>query len=252
LKLTVCQLPDGGDALEAAWSGMVAHVREVSSDLVLLPEMPFHPWPCATRQVAPAVWQASVEAHEVWAARLSELGAATVVGTRPVIDRGRRFNQGFLWHAQNGIRAVHHKRFLPDEADFWEASWYARGEDGFAVAETPLGGLGFLICTEVWFTEHARAYGRAGARILVCPRATKAETREKWLVGGRAAAIASGAWCLSSNRGGGDWAGCGWLIEPERGDVLAVTSDDAPFVTLDVDLAAADRAKATYPRYVAE
>ena len=252
MKLTVCQLPDGGDALEQAWSGLVDHVRAASSDLVLLPEMPFHPWPCGTREVDPAVWQAAVKAHETWSARLPALGTATVVGSRPVSQEGQRHNQGFLWDGPHGFRAVHHKHYLPDEPEFWEASWYTPGEDGFSIADTPSGGLGFLICTEVWFTEHARAYGRAGARIIACPRATKTETREKWLVGGRAAAITSGAWSLSSNRCGDDWAGCGWIIEPERGDVLAVTSDDAPFVTLDVDIEAADRAKATYPRYVAE
>jgi N-carbamoylputrescine amidase len=79
----------------------------------------------------------------------------------------------------------------------------------------------------------------------------------KWLAGGRAAAVMSGAFCLSSNRSGIDatgfeWGGHGWIIEPEEGDVLAVTDRGQPFVTVDIDLAVADTAKRTYPRYVTE
>jgi N-carbamoylputrescine amidase len=67
----------------------------------------------------------------------------------------------------------------------------------------------------------------------------------------------SGAFCLSSNRSGigGDgfeWGGQGWIIEPEEGQVLGLTTDDEPFVTVDIDLEVAATAKTTYPRYVPE
>jgi N-carbamoylputrescine amidase len=48
-----------------------------------------------------------------------------------------------------------------------------------------------------------------------------------------------------------DCGGLGWVIDPE-GEVLATTTVDDPFVTVDVDLDVARRAKATYPRYVRE
>jgi N-carbamoylputrescine amidase len=47
------------------------------------------------------------------------------------------------------------------------------------------------------------------------------------------------------------FGGAGWVIDPE-GNVLATTTDQEPFVTLDVDLAEAHSAKKSYPRYVAE
>jgi N-carbamoylputrescine amidase len=89
------------------------------------------------------------------------------------------------------------------------------------------------------------------------PRATGLTSADKWLAGGRAAAVMSGAYCLSSNRAGTDsagfeWGGHGWIIEPEEGDVLAVTSPDRPFATVDIDLEVAALAKQTYPRYVTE
>jgi hypothetical protein len=64
----------------------------------------------------------------------------------------------------------------------------------------------------------------------------------------------AGAWCLSSNRAGPGrvypWGGGGWIIEPENGEVVGVTSASEPFLTRDIDLAAAEAAKETYPRYV--
>jgi N-carbamoylputrescine amidase len=41
------------------------------------------------------------------------------------------------------------------------------------------------------------------------------------------------------------------MIGPD-GDVLGVTTDDEPFITLEIDLGAAEAAKLTYPRDVKE
>jgi N-carbamoylputrescine amidase len=76
-------------------------------------------------------------------------------------------------------------------------------------------------------------------------------------MGGRAAAVMSGAFCLSSNRGGVDarghaWGGHGWIIEPDQGTVLGTSSTERPFLTLEIDLSAAKLAKRRYPRYVSE
>ena len=78
-----------------------------------------------------------------------------------------------------------------------------------------------------------------------------------WCPGGRTAAINSGAFCLSSCFGGTDrhgmrWAGRGWIIEPEEGDILGLTSRSQPFITLEIDLQVAERAQNTFPRYVQE
>jgi N-carbamoylputrescine amidase len=49
--------------------------------------------------------------------------------------------------------------------------------------------------------------------------------------------------------GGDFFAGEGWIVDPE-GEVLALTCDAEPFVTLEIDLSRARAAKGTYPRYV--
>ena len=46
------------------------------------------------------------------------------------------------------------------------------------------------------------------------------------------------------------FGGAGWVIEPEEGNVLGVTSQDKPLLTVEIELESAKKAKRTYPRYV--
>jgi len=254
MKVTVCELNDKPDDFAHEWEQLVAHVKIQSSHLVLLPEMPFYPWFASSSAYDPNVWQSAVTAHDVWQERLSELAPAFVLGSRPVSRDKQRLNEGFVWDQQGGYRMAHHKYYLPNEEGFWEASWYGRGEGRFTLLQCDGARIGFQICTELWAMEQARIYGREGASIIVTPRATGKVTSDKWLAGGRAAAIISGAFSLSSNRAGSEghsvhFGGQGWIIDPD-GKVLGLTSRKQPFTTVEIDLNVAERAKQTYPRYV--
>jgi len=239
--------------LEEGWSRLVAHTRARSTELVLLPEMAFSPWFPAVRNYEAATWHRAVDAHDRWLARLVDLAPATVLGTRPVTRDKARFNEAFVWRADQGYRAAHLKSFLPDEEAFWEASWYDAGDKQFAAFQAGPARLGFQICTEIWSMEHARLYGKAGVHLIACPRGTPHATLDKWLVGGRAAAVVSGTFVISSNRATApgtvpSLGGQGFIVGPES-NVLARTSPEEPFATVDIDLGEAERAKRTYPRY---
>ena len=255
MKVTVCELRNDAGGLEKDWQALVAHVKSEKSDLVLLPEMPFHPWVAGTNNVNPDVWQQAVIAHDQWLQRFSELSPTVVIGSRPVIHKDKCHNEGFIWQSESGYKAVHAKYYLPDEEGFWEASWYERGKRDFTVAQCLGINVGFLICTELWFLEHARAYCKQDIHLLVCPRVTPKSSVDKWIAGGRTAAVVSGAFCLSSNLNGPNTAsiafgGAGWAIEPEEGEVLGLTTQSEPFLTVEIDLEMAECAKQTYPRYV--
>lgn len=257
MKVTVCELRNDRKALADDWEALTEHCRHERSELVLLPEMPFSPWLAAIEILDPGRWMSAVVEHESWRGALADLSPATVVGSEPIVDGGARHNEGFIWTEPRGRIAAHRKYYLPNEPGFWEANWYERGTKEFTPSSSGELNVGFLICTELWFTEHARSYARAGVNILAAPRASGIGSSGKWLAGGRAAAVMSGAFCLSSNRGGRDasgfeWGGHGWIIEPEEGDVLGVTSPEEPFLTVDIDLAVAAKAKGSYPRYVPE
>jgi N-carbamoylputrescine amidase len=255
MKITVCELPNDFLLFENAWEQLVEHVGEELSQIVLLPEMPFSPWLAQSKEFDEYRWEEAIENHTRWITRLEELAPALVISTRPVTSSGIRFNLGYIWDDRKGMQDVHAKYYLPDEEAFWEASWYQRGDGKFSLVDTSKGKVGFQICTELWFTQHARQYGKDGIHFLVCPRATPTPTANKWIAGGQTAAVVSGAYCLSSNLSGktpdgGDFAGVGWIIEPGEGRVLGLTSPEQPYLTIDVDPTRAEKAKKTYPRYV--
>lgn len=254
MRVTVCQMRDDEAGFAADWGALVAYVRDERSELVLLPELPFAPWFATEQAFQAPLWREVLAAHARWDERLGELAPAIAIATRPVERGGARLNEAFAATPDGARLALHEKRYLPDEAGFWEASWYARGDGRFALASLAGAHVGMQVCTELWMFECARQYGLDGADIIAAPRATPASSTERWIVAGRAAAMSAGAFCISSNhagesRGGFRFGGTGWIIDPD-GAVLATTSDEAPFATRDIDLARAAAAKHTYPRYV--
>ncbi len=251
MKATITQID--ARQLERDWRRLSAHVAAQTSELVLLPEMCFAPWFCTTPKRDDSIWIAAVKAHESWLSRLNELGAEIVVGTAPRDVAGKRYNCAYCWTPAQGLRWIHNKTYLPEDAGYWEASWYDRAPIDFQPAQVGELRIGLMICTEIWFTQHARDYAKADAQLLLNPRSTPWHTNGKWLAGGRTAAVVAGAFCLSSNHVGRaahvQLGGAGWICEPD-GAVLATTCQAQPFVTLELDLGLADAAKSTYPRYV--
>jgi len=252
MRVTVCQMNDDPRRFTRDWGLLARHVNRETSELVLLPEMPFHYWFAASPEFDPEVWKEAVDAHVKWGKRLSELGSPVVLGSRPVDMEGKRLNEGFVWTARRGARGVHLKSYLPDEGGYYEASWYERGGRRFVPFTVSKWRIGMMICSDLWAAPHARGYGKKGAHLIAVPRATEGATTEKWVAGGKVAAVVSGAFCISSNRvgarGEADFGGCGWVIGPDA-QVLGMTSREKPFITAEVDLSESDTAKRTYPRY---
>jgi N-carbamoylputrescine amidase len=256
MKVTVCELGNDPEGFSLDWKRLAAHVKKAQSELVLLPEMPFYPWFAWSPEYDPATWQAAVQAHQDAESLLRELSPAIVCGSRPVNRKGKRHNEAFVWNGPQSFQPAHTKYYLPNEEGYWEASWYERGDKDFSPLQVGDAFLGFVICTDLWFFEHSRSYGKKGVHLIACPRATPKSTLDKWLAGGQAAAVVSGAFLLSSNRISreeepADLGGQGWIVGP-NGKILGTTSPEMPFLTLDLDLRRATEAKHTYPRYVSD
>lgn len=255
--VTVCQLDTRPQHRADALTALGRHAVDAGSDLVVLPEMPFSAWLAAERVPDADRWRAAVAEHEAALARLGELGVGAVVTSRPTVEpNGSRRNAAVVWAAATGAVRVRDKCYLPDEPGFWEASWYDRGEPSTATCRVGEARVAVPVCTDLWFLEAARQYARDGVDLYCLPRATPYASLDTWLAGGRVAAVCSGAYSLSSNRwepdgAGLDCGGLGWVVDPD-GRVLATTSADEPYVSVQVDLAAARAAKGTYPRYVGE
>ena len=249
LRVMVCETPDVED-FTPVWTELLGCIQRDAPDVVVLPEMPFSAWLCATPQFDLEGWQSAIRAHADWHRRLRDAPCAVIYSEPLDIEAGRR-NVARLaggGHDQLG----HAKQLLPDEEGFWEARWYqpgVRGPEPFAIESCR---IGVQVCTEMWSFEMSRRLGILNADLIAVPRTTPASSRHRWIAGGRAAAISAGAFCVSSNRAGpglcDDFAGAGWIIDPD-GEVIAVTSRNCPVVTCELNLEAARNAKDSYPRY---
>ena len=247
MRVTVCELPHEPRALAEAWQGLCRHAGRHRSELVLLPEF----------ALVDPVWEADAFDSQRWSAalaqddaasgRLHELDVAHVVGTRPADIGGRRFNEGFRWSAA-GVTPLRCKCHLPNEPGGREARWFDRGAPAFPAFDAGALSFGLNICTELWALETYAAYAALGVQAILSPRATAATTTARWLSVGVVAAVRSGAYGLSSNRvdPAGTYGGVGWIIAPD-GQVLATTTQEAPFATVDIDLSAPAAARAGYP-----
>lgn len=251
MRVTVCELPHEPELLAPAWSALCAHARAERSTLVVLPEVAFSGPLWCTEEPDLAVWREAESRHDAWLRRLDELGTPWVVGTRPVTADGARLNAGFLWSRASGPTPLRRKYYLPDEADAWEARWFDRGDAAFPGYAAGALRFGLNICTELWALDTFGGYARSGVHAVIAPRATAAATTGKWLAIGTVAAVASGAYCLSSNRvhRDGSCGGVGFAVDPD-GALLARTSAEEPACTVEVDPDRARLAATTYPRSI--
>jgi N-carbamoylputrescine amidase len=251
VRITVCELPHEPRALANAWAGLCRHTRDHRSDLVLLPEFAMVDALWEDDQFDGARWTAAQARSAAWLAHLPELHVEHVVGTRPATIDGRRFNEGYIWSAAEGVAPLRRKFFLPDEPGSWEAGWFDPGDPAFPAFHAGALSFGLNICTELWAVETYAPYAARGVHVILSPRATARTTTAKWLSVGVVAAVRSGAYSVSSNRvdPAGTCGGVGWIINPD-GHVLARTSPNAPFATVSIDLTATAAARESYPRYV--
>jgi N-carbamoylputrescine amidase len=236
------------------WQTLVGQSCSHHPDVFLLNEMPFGHWISAGAEPTRDLLLESQRLHDEGLADLGELGSSVVLGSRPVLEGDRSTNQGFVWTAGSGTKPVHTKQFFPNEEGYFESRWFERGDQRFGLGKANGLTVGFLICTDVWFNEWARCYGRQGADLIVVPRATPLPSLSRWQTAICMAAIVSGCYVASSNRVGVDdrrqeFGGAGWIVDP-FGAVLATTSGDEPVVAVEIDLALVERAKREYPCYV--
>lgn len=257
MKVTVCELSNDVYQFEKEWEELVKHCQSNNSELILLPEMPFYTWIANRPVVDKSLKIKAVEAHEKWLQGIEVFEETMVAYSKPVLEGDRFYNTAFVWTKKYGHQKVHTKHFFPEEAGFYEETWFNREPEHFELIEIKGLKIGFLLCTEIWFTQKTRRYGLEGIDLLLCPRATGKSSITQWIRCGQTSAVIGGCYCLSSNRSGiGDdgfnWGGTGWICQPLDGSLLGNTSIETPFLTIDIDLEKSKLAKKEYPIYVKE
>ncbi|MDR7231073.1 putative amidohydrolase [Caulobacter sp. BE264] len=141
---------------------------------------------------------------------------------------------------------------LPTGETARESSAYEPGEAA-VVVDTPWARLGLTICYDMRFPALHRALALAGATVLTVPAAFTRPTGEAhWEILLRSRAIETGSFVLAAAQGGFHEDGRGtWgrsIVVGPWGEVIAALNHDEPGVLLaDLDLPAADRARAAIP-----
>ena len=211
-----------------SWKALIQELERARPDLFVLNELPFGAWLAARESFDPSAWKQSIVDHAEGVGALHELGVPVVVGTRAVEVDGRRCNEGFVWTADGAVRPVHTKQHIPDSPGYRETTWTEPGRRSFEIARAGSLRIGFLICTDIMWNEHARSYGRDGVDLIVVPRAMPPDAAHVFDIALQMTAIVSGCYVASSNRTGRDsggerFEGRGCVIDP-RGNTVAQTS----------------------------
>lgn len=250
VNVTCVELPD--DITTDIWENLLHHIEENSPELLILNEMPFSKWFWGVPDVDFDVAKNAVNIHDERMEMVKNLDC-NVISSRPIIEEDKLFNEAFIWDRE--YRPVHTKHFFPEESGFYEESWFARKPPIFNTFEVNGVSAGVLLCTEMWFDEHARKYGKDGAQLIAGPRATEIGGLERWKIAFKHISIVSGAFTVTSNRVGmtktNNFCGYGCIVDP-NGNLIAHTSRDEPYITHDIDFDLADEAKKQYPCYVRE
>ena len=256
VRVAVGEMPPDLRAGTPEWDDLAERLAATQADLVVLNELPFGPWLPSSDDFDQGAFDAAVEAHDQAIERLGELGVPNVVGSRLTVQDGRRVNAGFVWRRGQGVEDVYTKQHVPNSMGYYEQAWYEPGPRDFPLFEVAGLTVGMLICTDVMFNEHARHYGRAGAQLIAVPRAMPPVTAGFFDAALTMAAVASGAYVASSNRGGFNdqgeaFEGRGAVYNP-AGQHVAQTNMLSPIDYCDLDLGMVAIKQALYPCDVPE
>jgi N-carbamoylputrescine amidase len=202
------------------------------------------------------------------------LGAAArraqVTVIAPVFEkraRGLYHNSAALIDPGGQVVGVYRKMHIPDDPAYYEKFYFAPGDLGFRVFQTPLGPLAILICWDQWYPEAARLAALGGANVLFYPTAIGwhphekqehgAAQREAWRTVQRGHAIANGFYVAAVNRvgqelppGGGaglEFWGSSFLCDPQGIIVAEASCDREEILISEVDCARIEDVRRNWP-----
>ncbi|MDC0612184.1 carbon-nitrogen hydrolase family protein [Vibrio sp.] len=254
MKVTFVELPENLQADSPKWEDKKQLIQLEKSDVLLTNEMPFGRWLFDKAEYDAVTASDVIRENELGVEALKKLELPVVLSSRPIQHDSKLANEAFA--LINGVyHRAHRKQYFPDEPGFYEAAWFKGDQSGFEVINIGQVSVGFMLCTEVMFSEWARAYRRQGAHLIVVPRSTE-QNIEKWKTAASLAAIVSGCYVVSSNRAGRfsddiTFGGHGFAFAPD-GTLIAETSATKPIVSFELDIDLVQYQQRQFPCYVKE
>ncbi|PIR48119.1 acyltransferase [Candidatus Peregrinibacteria bacterium CG10_big_fil_rev_8_21_14_0_10_55_24] len=235
---------------------MIAEAADKGAKIVALPELFASPYFCQN----PKNNDAFAYAQRIPGAitnRLAEIAkkySIVLVGGSlfEKTAEGSYYNTATVFGPDGAMLGTYRKTHIPHDPAFYEQDYFAPGDTGIRVFETPYGTIGVLICYDQWFPEAARIATLQGAEIIFYPTAiatspdiapVDASIPEDWETMWRAAQVGHAAvnnvYVAAINRVGTEgnmrfWGGS-FVADPNAR--LLIKADDTPQIVLaEVDL----------------
>lgn len=167
-------------------------------------------------------------------------------------DNGKYYNTALVFGPDGKQLMKYRKTHIPEDPLYHEQHYFAPGDTGIDVMETPFGKISVLICYDQWYPEAARIAALKGAEIIFYPTAIgkidasiDPTATDDWELMWRNAMLghsaANNVFVAAINRVGKEdnitfWGGS--FIADARSEVLAKAGDKEETVMAACDLAA--------------
>lgn len=164
---------------------------------------------------------------------------------------GFRYNTCVVFGPDGAALGHYRKTHIPEDVLYHEQHYFAPGDTGIIVIDTPHGRIAPMICYDQWYPEAARIAALAGAEIVVYPTAigtidSTVETNitgnweEMWRAAQVGHAACNNVFVAAVNRVGREGAISFWggsFVADPAGSVVARSGDDETIVYATLDLA---------------
>ncbi len=259
IRTALIQMRSGRDMARnvADATEMIRSARAEGAQLACTPEMTNILEPDRPRIHALARPEAEDESVRRFSELAKELALWLNIGSLALKGPGDKLLNRSLLFAPDGAIAARYDKIhlfdvdLPTGESLRESHAYEGGSTA-VLAGTDIGPLGLTICYDMRFPHLYRALAQAGAKIFTIPSAFTVPTGQAhWHVLLRARAIETGSFVLAAAQGGKHESGRETyghsLIVSPWGEVLAEAGTEPQVLIADLDVAAADQARARIP-----
>ncbi len=168
-----------------------------------------------------------------------------LVGSLPIMDNGRPYNQSLLIDSQGTIVSKYNKIhmfdvMLKNGENYRESEYYTSGND-LIISDIQGFKVGHTICYDLRFPKLYRALAKMGSQIIVVPSAfTQTTGKAHWHTLVRARAIENGVFILAPNQWGTNEEnrstyGHSMVVNP-WGDIIAEAGNQEMVLNCQIDL----------------
>ena len=176
-----------------------------------------------------------------------ELGVVLVGGSIYERSGRRRYNTCLVFDEKGRAISKYRKIHIPQDEHYYEQDYFSSGK-GYAVAKTPRGEFGTLICFDQWYPEAARVNRLMGADVIFYPTAigwvkgiepVEGDWKQAWESVQVGHAIANSVVVCAVNRVGTEGSTTFWggsFVCDQFGKVIFRAGEEEGAFTADCDL----------------